>query len=93
VLINAAFKDPEVLVRAEAVSVVRFRSLSPFIAAVQHALQNDKEESLRIQIVTMLIGKRKEDPTLVDSLLEETARSDPSADVRKLASDGLARPV
>ena len=83
--------DPEKLVRSEAAHALRLRKMTPeTFLAQKGALMKDSAVEVRIPVLYNLSNAVEEFPE-VKKLMKEAAAKDPSKDVRKAASDIMAR--
>jgi hypothetical protein len=81
--------DPTAIVRSAALGAAGFRNYEPLAAALERATK-DPEQSLRLQLVTVLTGLAADSGDAL-VLLDRMAQTDPSKEVQDLAKRTLER--
>ncbi len=87
--LGTAMTDPDVTVRRAAAGTLLFRSITPLLGPVTHALQTDADVAVRLSIVSAMAQQLAQAPGLA-SALQWSADHDPAPQVRKAAQTALA---
>jgi HEAT repeat protein len=90
-LIARMLEDPSIDVRRSAVFASSFRPLPPLLPALEQALRTDQAEAVRADVVR-LIGENRYRIESARALLTWASQSDPSAEIRHMATSLLAPP-
>ena len=90
--VAAALQDLAPEVRRAAAGALAYRAITPMLSLVSAVLQHDADVSTRLQLVSALKLRKRQEPGLGD-LLSWSAANDPAAEVRSAAKTAIASPM
>jgi hypothetical protein len=82
--VAAALQDPGPSVRRAAAGALAYRAITPLLPLVTLVLQHDPDVGTRLELVTALVLRRRQEPGLAP-LVAWAAEHDPAAEVRSAA--------
>jgi hypothetical protein len=90
--IAVALQDLAAQVRRAAAGALAYRAITPMLALVTATLEHDADVDTRLQLVTALKLRKREEPLLAE-LLAWAAAHDPAEEVRSAAQSAVGSPV